>query len=114
VRFCESIGSSLVGNFGAISSQPQTSLLAYSSVNGGVVATTARRRRRKPRYTVDVELQAQDIARLGAALTFRVKQGEAMLGTIQIGQGGFRWKGRSGKFFRRTSWSRFFERMERA
>ena len=34
----------------------------------------ARRTRRKPRYTVDVELQAQDIARLGAALTFRVKR----------------------------------------
>jgi hypothetical protein len=43
-----------------------------------------------------------------------VKQGEAMLGTIQIGQGGFRWKGRSGKFFRRTSWANFFDRLERA
>ncbi len=63
----------------------------------------ARPRRRKPRYTVDVALKAQDIARLGAALTFRIKSGEAMLGTIEVGQGGFRWKGRSGKFFRRTS-----------
>lgn len=75
---------------------------------------TRRSARRKPRYTVDVALQAQDIARLGAALSFRVRQGEAMLGTIQIGQGGFRWKGRSGKFFRRTSWARFFEHLERA
>jgi hypothetical protein len=76
--------------------------------------TKSRTRRRKPRYTVDVSLKAQDIARLGAALTFRVKQGEVMLGTIEIGQGGFRWRGRSGKFFRRTSWARFFERLERA
>jgi hypothetical protein len=75
---------------------------------------TRRSARRKPRYTVDVALQAQDIARLGAALSFRVREGTAMLGTIQIGQGGFRWKGRSGKFFRRTSWARFFERLERA
>jgi hypothetical protein len=74
----------------------------------------SRAKRRKPRYAVDVELNARDIARLGAALTFRVRTGEAMLGTIQIGQGGFRWKGRSGKFFRRTSWQSFFERLERA
>jgi hypothetical protein len=31
---------------------------------------------------VDVALKAQDIARLGAALTFQVKSGDAMLGTI--------------------------------
>jgi hypothetical protein len=70
--------------------------------------------RRKPRYTVDVSLKAQDIARLGAALTFQIKSGDAMLGTIEIGQGGFRWKARSGKFFRRISWGRFFERLQRA
>jgi hypothetical protein len=71
-------------------------------------------RRRKPRYTVDVSLKAQDIARLGAALTFQIKSGDAMLGTIVIGQGGFRWKARSGKFFRRISWGRFFERLQSA
>lgn len=66
------------------------------------------------RYTVDVSLKAQDIARLGAALTFRVKAGEAMLGTIEIGQGGFRWKARAGKSFHRIRWGRFFERLARA
>ncbi|HEY2444726.1 MAG TPA: hypothetical protein VGI20_03200 [Rhizomicrobium sp.] len=73
-----------------------------------------RTKRRNPRYTVDVALKAQDIARLGAALTFQVRSGDAMLGTIEIGQGGFRWKARSGKFFRRIGWSRFFERLQRA
>jgi hypothetical protein len=70
-------------------------------------------KRRKPRFTVDVSLKAQDIARLGAALTFQVKSGDAMLGTIEIGQGGFRWKARSGKFFRRISWARFFDRLQK-
>ena len=74
----------------------------------------AKRQHRQPRYTVDVSLRAQDIARLGAALTFRVKSADGMLGTIEIGQGGFRWKARAGKSFHRLRWGRFFERLERA
>lgn len=73
-----------------------------------------RYRRRKPRYAVDVSLKAQDIARLGAALTFRIKSGEAMLGTIEIGQGGFRYRARNGKSFRCIRWGRFFERLDDA
>ena len=68
---------------------------------------------REPRYEVDVSLKARDIAKLGAALTFKIRERDEMLGTIEIGQGGFRWKARSGKSFRRIRWTRLFEQLER-
>ena len=71
----------------------------------------APRRPRRPRYEVDVSLKARDITKLGAGLTFKIHDRGEMLGTIEIGQGGFRWKGRSGKYFRRKSWRRFFEQL---
>jgi hypothetical protein len=74
----------------------------------------ARRKSWQPKHEVDLSLKARDISKLGAAVTFRVKSAGEMLGTIEIGQGGFRWKARNGKFFRRISWARFFEKLERA
>jgi hypothetical protein len=68
----------------------------------------------QPRHVVDVELKAQDLAKLGAAITFTIKSDEAMLGTIEIGQGGIRWKARNGKRFRRIRWPNFFDHLEQA
>jgi len=68
---------------------------------------------REPRYEVDVSLKARDIAKLGAAIGFKVHDRGEMLGTIEIGQGGFRWKGRAGKSFRRIRWTKLFEQLAR-
>jgi hypothetical protein len=68
---------------------------------------------REPRYEVDVSLKAHDLAKLGAAVTFKVREKDEMLGTIEIGQGGFRWKHRAGKSFRRIRWTKLFDQLER-
>jgi hypothetical protein len=76
-------------------------------------AMAKRLKTREPRYEVDVSLKARDISKLGAALTFKIRERDEMLGTIEIGQGGFRWKGRAGKSFRRIPWARLFDQLER-
>lgn len=73
----------------------------------------ARAKRYQPKHVVDLTLKAEDIARLGAAVTFRVRSRGDMLGTIEIGQGGFRWRARSARTLHSLSWPRFFERLER-
>lgn len=78
------------------------------------MATRQKRRpRRRPKHAVDLSLQARDISKLGAAVTFRVRSRGEMLGTIEIGQGGLRWSPRSGKYFRLMRWPQFFERLEK-
>jgi hypothetical protein len=77
------------------------------------LAMAKRLKTREPRYEVDVSLKARDISKLGAALTFKIREHDEMLGTIEIGQGGFRWKGRAGKSFRRIPWARLFDQLER-
>ena len=63
------------------------------------------------RFKVDLDLRAQDIAKAGAAVEFKVRSSKEMLGTIQIGQGAFRWKGPYGQKFTRLNWNRFFEKL---
>ena len=74
----------------------------------------ARKRKRTPKHVVDISLRASDIARLGAAVTFKVRRGPNLLATIEIGQGGFRWRARSGKSFRRIRWPALFAKLEAA
>jgi hypothetical protein len=65
----------------------------------------ARKRGPKPRYKVNVAMQAWDIAKAGAAITLKVRHRGGHLGTIEIGQGSLRWKPPYGRF-KRIPWSR--------
>ena len=65
-------------------------------------------RKLSPRYTVDISFQAQDIAKAGAALSFKVHDRDGLLGTVEIGQGTFGWRGGNmKKGIKRLSWERF-------
>jgi hypothetical protein len=56
-------------------------------------------------YVVNMELKTWDLAKAGSAVTLTVKDRNGVLGTIQIGQGSFRWKPTHGKLgFKRISW----------
>lgn len=63
------------------------------------------------RFRVNLALQAKDIARADAAVTFKIEGASGRLGTIQIGQGTFGWRGSYGQKFKRIRWDRFFELM---
>jgi len=66
-----------------------------------------KRRKLKPRYTVNMTMHAWNLARAGAALTVEVRDRDEHLGTIEIGQGSFRWKPAHGKLgFKRIAWDR--------
>jgi hypothetical protein len=60
-----------------------------------------------PRYAVNISLKAWDIAKAGAAVTFKVRDRDGLLGTIEIGQGTFGWKNARGKKGnKRIAWSK--------
>ncbi|MBI1774399.1 MAG: hypothetical protein HYR63_03535 [Proteobacteria bacterium] len=68
----------------------------------------------EPRYEINVSLKAWDIARAGAGVTFKIRDHDGLLGTIEIGQGTFGWKrARGKKGFKRIPWRQFSEAMER-
>ena len=77
--------------------------------------------KRSPKHVVDIALSASDMARVGAALDIRIftqdrkrnkqRSGKQLLGTIQIGQGSFRWARAHGRF-RRLPWGQFAELMD--
>lgn len=67
-----------------------------------------RAKRAKPRYAVNVSMQAWDIAKAGAAMSLRVRGRNGLVGTIEIGQGTFGWKSARAKSgFRRLPWKEF-------
>jgi len=65
-----------------------------------------RKRKTAPKHTVDISLHASDLAKAGAAVTFQVYDRDGLLGTVQIGQGSFRWKGAKKQSFKRIPWAR--------
>jgi hypothetical protein len=65
-----------------------------------------RKRRVAPKHTVDISLHASDLAKAGAAVKFRIHDRQGLLGTVEIGQGSFRWKGAKKQSFKRIPWSR--------
>jgi hypothetical protein len=72
--------------------------------------------KRPPKHVVDISLSANDMARVGAAIDIRIftqdrQRNKQLLGTIQIGQGSFRWAKAHGQF-RRLPWQRFAELMD--
>jgi hypothetical protein len=74
------------------------------------VTRMARRSRRKARYSVDMTVKAWDLAKAGSAIEIAIRERDVLLGTIQIGQGGFRWHPAHGKKgFKRIRWSKLAE-----
>jgi hypothetical protein len=59
-----------------------------------------------PKHTVDMSLHASDIAKAGAAVKFKVHNRDGLLGTLEIGQGSFRWKGANKQSCKRIPWAR--------
>lgn len=61
-------------------------------------------------HKVNMSMNAWDLAKAGAAVTIKVHRQKRLLGTIQIGQGSFRWKKAGGKSgFKRIRWGRLAE-----
>ena len=65
-----------------------------------------RKRRIAPKHTVHISLHASDLAKAGAAVTFKVHDRHGLLGTVEIGQGSFMWKGAKKQSFKRIPWTR--------
>ena len=69
----------------------------------------AKSRRAKPRYEVNMAVQAWDLAKAGSAMTIRVRERGNLLGTIEIGQGSFRWMPARGKLgLKRIPWRKLY------
>jgi hypothetical protein len=73
----------------------------------------AARKKAKQRYVVDMSFQAWDLAKAGSALMIEVRERRDLLGTIEIGQGSFRWRtARRKSGFKRIPWGRLAERLD--
>ena len=68
----------------------------------------------KQRYAVNISMKAWDIAKAGAAVRLRVRDRNRLLGTVEIGQGTFGWKGAHAKSFKRITWSALADRLDEA
>lgn len=73
---------------------------------GSQIANRKRKRKVVPKHTVDISLHASDLAKAGAAVTFKVHSRNGLLGIVEIGQGSFRWKGAKKRSFKRIPWTR--------
>ena len=64
------------------------------------------------RYKVNMSVQAYDLAKAGSALTIKVQEHGKLLGTIEIGQGSFRWMPAHGKLgLRRIPWKKLYHEL---
>jgi hypothetical protein len=72
----------------------------------------AKRKRIQQRYEIDMSMQAWDLAKAGSALTIKVHGREGLLGTIEIGQGSFRWKTARSHSFKRIRWRRLAQELD--
>ena len=68
----------------------------------------------EPRYAVNISMKAWDIAKAGAAVKLRVRSRSGLLGTIEIGQGTFGWKGARSRKFERISWAHLADKLEQS
>jgi hypothetical protein len=70
----------------------------------------SKRRKAKQRYKVNMAVQAWDLAKAGSAMTIRVRERGRLLGTIEIGQGSFRWMPAHGKLgLKRIPWGELYQ-----
>ena len=63
------------------------------------------------KHKVDLALTVSDIAKAGAAVTFKVRGKNGLLGTIEIGQGSFGWKAANKQTFKRIAWTDFTSKL---
>lgn len=64
-------------------------------------------RKATARYKVNMAMQVWDLAKTGSAVTIKVREHGKLLGTIEIGQGSFRWMPAHGKLgLKRIPWSK--------
>lgn len=59
-------------------------------------------------HKVEGEMRVLELNQAGSAIELKVFADDEMLGTIQIGQGSFRWKNKNGKKYKALSWTEFF------
>jgi hypothetical protein len=78
------------------------------------VSMARKKQKREPKFVVDIALRAQDLAKAGYAVSFKVKGPDGKLGTIELGQGAFMWKGAGDHNRRRIPWNTFFAMLERS
>lgn len=63
----------------------------------------------EPRYSVSMSAQVWDVAKAGSAITVIVRERGKVLGTIDIGQGSFRWMPAHGKLgLKRIPWRKLY------
>ena len=72
------------------------------------VSMARKKQKREPKFVVDIALRAQDLAKAGYAVSFKVKGPDGKLGTIELGQGA----GDHNR--RRIPWDTFFAMLERS
>jgi hypothetical protein len=72
-----------------------------------------KQRKVEQKYAVSISLKAWDITRAGSAIKLKVRDRDGVLGTVEIGQGTFGWKGARGKTFKRISWGQLANDLER-
>lgn len=72
----------------------------------------ARKKKVEPRYAVNIAMQAWDIAKAGAAVKLKVRDRGELIGTIEIGQGTFGWKGAHAQKFWRIPWRRLADKLD--
>ena len=68
----------------------------------------------EPRYAVNISMKAWDLAKAGAAVKLKVRDRTGLLGTIEIGQGSFGWKGARAWRFRRITWGELADKLEQS
>jgi hypothetical protein len=64
------------------------------------------------RYVVNISMKAWDLAKAGAAVKLKIRDRGDFLGTIEIGQGTFGWKGARARRFRRLTWGVLADKLE--
>lgn len=74
----------------------------------------AKKKKVEPRYAVNISMKAWDIAKAGAAVKLKVRDRAGLLGTIEIGQGTFGWKGARAWRFKRITWGALADRLEQS
>ena len=67
-----------------------------------------------PAHRVKASIKVLELSQAGSAINLKIYADDEVIGTIQIGQGSFGWKGKSkkGKSFKRISWTKFVDAID--
>ncbi len=64
-----------------------------------------------PEHRVAAKIRDLEISKAGSAIELKLYADDEVLGTIQIGQGSFGWKGKKKKTFKKIGWTKFADLM---